>query len=396
MQDRSFSSGRPMLFNLNRPASTVTKPYDSSLLFNKIVDPGKNADPTSAIYSIDAAKILKVLEADNIDQLFQITLACRPTRNGVGMWDTLHNSTNRQSMNACVFAAASDYTPLSQDRVAVISHHLNYAMLISRIQLNQLSVGDKVGISINDISKGLVYILLYTIDTMVNVTSTSTNDNDRSHLIPGVNLTMNHALRIDDESNVTVVDMQEDQEFDNAKTTPFVQWLVDTVYNIVDAYPWKPHFLPYVVNSLDREVIEARLIKDKAEAKEISYSEFQELCRSIYRKSKGRVVTVGNNIRKRPGAKDSNAPRKTQTKLPVVEVATIGETYYAKFDGIDDRTGTTYAISVDGLEKHKVVETFFTNNDLIGINVIESSKVMPLSPGEFGENSYLRYFTLNF
>lgn len=396
MQDRSFSSGRSMLFDLNRPVSSVAKPYDSSLLFNKIVDSGKNSDPTSAIYSIDAAKILKVLEADDIDQLFQITLACRPTRNGVGMWDTLHNSANRQSMNACVFAAANDYTPLSPDRVAVISHHLNYGMLVSRIQLNQLSVGDKIGISINDISKGLVYILLYTIDAMVNITVPSTNGNDRSHLIPGVNITMNHALRIDDESNVTVVDMQEDQEFDNVKTTPFVQCLADTVYNIVDAYPWKPHFLPYIVNSLNRDVLETRLTKDKAEAKEISYSEFQELCRSIYRNAKGRTVTVGNNIRKRPGAKDSNAPKRTQAKLPIVEIATIGETYYAKFDGMDDNTGTTYAISADSLEKYKVVEKFFTNNDLIGINVIESSKVMPLSPGEFGENSYLRYFTLNF
>lgn len=393
MQDRSFSSGRPVLFDLNRPFNV--KPYDSSLSFNRIVDAGKPTDPTSAIYSIDATKILKLLEVDNIDQLFKITLACRPTRNGVGMWDTLFNSANRQAMNACVFAASNNFKPLPQHRVAVVSQHLNYSMLVSRIQLNQLFVGDRVGISINDISKGLVYILLYTIDDVVNVSSPSTSESDRSYMIPGVNLTMDHALRIDNDGNVTVVDMQEDKEFDNTSTTPFVQWLADTVYNIVDAYPWKPHFLPYIANSLDREVIETRLIKEKETAKEITYANFLELCQDVYRKSKGRVVTSGNNIRKRPGAKDTGAPRK-QIKLPVVEVATVGGTYYAKFDHVDDRSGITYAIPINDLKQYEVTETFLTNEDLIGVNVIESSKLMALSPVPFGENSYLRYFTLNF
>lgn len=395
MQDRSFSSARPALFDLSLSKSFNIKPYDSSLLFNRIVDAGKSGDPTSAIYSIDASKILKVLEADDLNQLFRITLACRPTRNGVGMWDTLFNSANRQSMNACVFSASDSFKPLPQHRVAVVSHHLNYSMLVSRIQLNQLFVGDRVGISINDISKGLVYILLYTIDDVVNITSPSANDSERSFIIPGVNITMDHALRIDNDGNVSVVDMQEDKEFDNTNTTPFVQWLADTVYNIVDAYPWKPHFLPYIVNSLDREVIEARLIKEKETAKEITYADFLELCQDVYRKSKGRVVTSGNNIRKRPAAKDSSPPRK-QIKLPVVEVATVGETYYAKFDHLDDCSGITYAIPTSDLKQYQVTETFLTNEDLIGVNVIESSKLMALSPVPFGENSYLRYFTLNF
>ena len=384
-----FSEGRTTTL-VTAHHNTFTRsiqPYDSTLRFNKIVS-SRDSDPSSFIYSIDPSAFLKVLESDQLKDIITITLAGCPVRNnGVGLWDTLFDSSVKHSMSACVLTAQKDYTPIPQNRTVVASQFLNFSMPVSRVHLSEIVVGDKIGIAINDLTQQLTYILLYTVDERCSVTSTVRNDEGRTSLIPAINLRMEHAIRMDYEGSATVVDIDEDHPMDPL-AVPFMTWLADTAYDVSQSYPWKPHFIPSIPESFNRELIEERLEKEAPQAKEVSYSDFEQACRNLYQSFKQQRPAAPVAARRRPKAKTRGDVR---IPLPRMEVITFANSFRVKLENDE-----IYAFSKESLGYQNVSETFLMNKDLENIVIEESPKVLILSPSKFGENAYLRYFTLSF
>lgn len=401
MSDHSFSNGQSLTLPTAR---TVISPYDSNLRFNRIVDHDrKNNDPSKIVYSIAALDILKAVEADQLDQLFKITLAGRQMRSGISMWDTLFNNASRQSLTACIFTAQNDFSPIPQDRVPVVSKYLDFSMSVSRVHLSQVIPGDRVGIAVRDISKEVVYVLLYILEDVCSVTATQTDDDGRSSLIAAINAKMEHAIRIDESTgDMVVVDMEEGNEYNKELATPFVQGLYDTVYDIVKSYSWKPHLLPITPNAFKREELEARLIEQVAKIDElqVSYTEFEDACRAAYQRAKHRGVSGSSKDRRRPKARGESgnqpAPVKQTPPPPIVEIVSLdNKRFIAKLDGDSNPTGISYSFDVESMGNRVVTETFLLNKDLDRANIGESSKLLVLGD-QFGPNAYLRYFSLNF
>lgn len=392
---QTFSSGQSLALNLQGQKNV--QPYDSTLRFNRIVE-RKDNDPTATIYSIDPNAFLKALEHDRLPELFKITLAARPARNGVGIWDTLFNSAPNQGMTGCILLANNDYQPIGQNRVVITSKFLNFSMRVSRVALNQVETGDRIGIAINDIAKGLIYILLYVIEDVCTIPSPEKDDEDRPSLLSAVNVKMEHALRVNYDGSNTLVNMEEGTVYDQDKAQVFVQWLINVVGDVPSSYPFKPHFLPVNLPAVKRTELEARLQEDVARATPISYQDIEALSREAYQRAKPLKTNnpqKGNqqngNTRRRPAAR----PR-PGNELPIVEVVTTSEYVYLKLDDKSNPDNQIYRLDRHDVLDQSVTETFLNNKDLANVLISESNRVFELSDAVFGEGSYLRYFTLNF
>ena len=381
----SFSNGTTTTIDISNQKTPreVVQPYIQDLRFNKIVENKRNNDPSTIIYSIDHVEFLKSLKNDQLEDLSKITLACRPTRDGVGIWDTLFNSNNRQAITACILTAQHDFSPIPQNRVVVTSQFLNFSMTVSRIHLSQVVKGDRVGIAINDMIRQITYVLFYIVEDKCVVRSNIEDVDEIKTVVPAVNLRMEHAVRSDYEGNATIVSVNEESSF-NDNAIPFMTWLMDTVYDIPGSYSWKPHFLPLFVKSFERDTIEDRLVAENTNASIVSYTEFENKCRKLYRQAK-----QNRNIKTREQSDTNRSP----IKLPIIEVVSFEDNYQVKLD--DDR-GSVFIFQKDSLGNQLFTETFLTNQDIKGVVIDESSKLFILSPSKFGENVYLRYFTLNF
>jgi hypothetical protein len=394
MQTSHFSDGHAAPFSIERKRRVVDL-YDSNLTFNRIIEQKQN-DAQSIVYSIDSKAMLEELRKENLDALYKITLACRQSRAGNSAWDVLFNEVQLRGNAACIFFTRHDYSPIPQDRIIYASNFLNFSMPITRSHLNHVITGDRFGISINDVTTGNVYVLLYLVEEF-GTTIKIGHPDEPGLLIPGMNVKLEHALLLNHEGELIISSMEEGAEFNEEKAKPFVEWLIDTVDDIGEGFPWKPHFLPFIPRSYKRSLLEDRLLSQKEVAVDVSFDEFEEVCRSAYRRV--RDSRRNSAPRLRPGARNDQRPHqdnKVDAKPPVVEIFTYNGDYYAHFALGCPTNDTMYRIPQDSLGKKVSVETFFSNKDLENILIEESSKVLVLSPDRFGDQSYYRLFSLSF
>ena len=394
MNQFTFSSGRD--FNLSDFTTTSDKnnaaPYEPTLRFNEVIDRSRT-DTKDITYSINPEEILKVIEKDELNALYQITLGGKSARDGTGLWDVLFNASVKKSLTACLFTAQADFTPIPRHRVPFTSSYLNYTMYVSRLHLNQIILGDRLGIAIRDMRTRMQYVLLYVVDSFCWTNASVPTSEERGGMIPSINIRMEHAVRIDTQGRTTLVDMEEGVEYDAERANPFVSRLVNGVNQIVDAYPWKPHYVVRTMPSVKRKDLETRFAERSAEATPISYEEFDKISRKAYQEAKVRHKNNPNRGKPRGARSPQN---RREIELPTVEIFQQEGRFYATFDDASDPTGTMYQVDFSDAGSALKAETFLTGDDLLNVpNLKENNTVMLLSP-QFGENATLRYFTLNF
>jgi hypothetical protein len=409
MTGLNFSNGRLSSFNVvSKNITRADAPFDASLSFNRLIS-NNPEDPTGNIYSIDAEKILRQVSREKFDALTKITLACRPDQRSSGslaIWDVLFNTIQRKSFNAVIMAAKNDYSPLAMNRVVVSSSFLDYTRPVSRIHLNRIEVSDTLGIAIYDTVNNYTYVLMYSIAGTCSVQLNQNNANeDRPLSIPSVNCILTRVHRIDDDGSAMTVEFSEDDYSD--KEGPFVGWLFNSVNDIPEAYPWKPHFLPFTPNGYNREAIEKSLDDitlnlDNDEEPRIfngRYEDFEEFCRLAYKEAKIKKdltkgdtspPVVDNSKKDRRGQK-RRGPR--ENKLPIASLFKLGEYYIGSVVVEDEFRAVRFHENTLG--DRELVETYLTTKDIVGSNLIENGSVLLLS-SVGSEDHIFRYLTVNF
>jgi hypothetical protein len=387
----SFDNGQTVSVSISQLASSPSRilPYNPDLKFNKVIGA---RNPKGASHVINVDKMLRVANGNDLSELYQITLAGRPAHQGVALWDAMFNSTPYRPSTAVLFVAQNNFQPLSQDRIVSRSHFLDYSRHDTRTYLNRIAKGDQIGIAISDPMSGYVYVFLYEAEDPVWVrTKIGDGDDVPTTTVPCINVTMHHALRLnhDDLGEATVTKMGE-REYDHEAAGGFVSQLVDSVLNIDQGFPWKPHFLPQSFLKVDRAVTEERLKTGLLEVRPVAYNEFLDMCQLLYRQAK-HTQPKPEPVAKPAQSRGRFKKPERQTVLPVVEVMTQGTTFYATVPGQE----TMVSFTLEDMGQDAQRERFLTNRDLKNTLVKENSNVVILSE-EFGENAYLRGFSVNF
>lgn len=387
---QTFNSGRSV--ELNLVGQKPVQAYDATLRFNRIID-SRNNDPSATIYSIDPTAFLKLLENDQLADLFKITLAARPARNGVGIWDVLFNSASHQGLTACILVADNHGRTIPQPRVVVTSQFLDFRMRTSRVALNQVEIGDRIGITVNDMARGTIYVLLYVIEDLCMIPSPVMDVDGRPSLMPAVNVKMEHAIRVNHDGTTSLAEMEEGNSFDPEILQNFVQWMVNTVNDVPVSYPFKPHFVSINNPSVKRDVLETRLKDDIERATAISYDDFEIMCREAYHQAKPpRSTGQQNNGRGRKG----NGRGRTPNTQPILEAVQARNSLYVKLSADCNPDNTVFRLDIQEVQDRAVTEIFLANRDLEGILIGESNKILVLSKDPFGHDAYVRYLSLNF
>lgn len=359
------------------------QPYDPNLKFNRLLEQ-KNQDLKKATFSIDPVAMLKTLEKDRLNDLAKLTFAARPTpRENVGLWDVLFNYRSYQGLTACIMTAKADYTPIPQDRVAFVSKFLNPEMSTSRIHLNQLVKGDRIGIAISNLITNDTYVLLYVVDEFTAVKYEKPGK-ESSALLPSVNVSLHHVIKINHEGHGSLTDLGDHVTYDQNQAQPFVEWLFHAVCDITNAYPWKPHFLPLPLVQKNPQLLESSLLADIEQAQSLSYDDFLTMSKTYYYKAKEL------NKQKRRDDKDKDA------SLPIVQVLSYQNYFIVKYDYQYDPQATPYRLEREDLGRYLLTEAYLINSDIGHFLIRESDKILQLSPDKFGENAYLRLFSVNF
>jgi hypothetical protein len=364
--------------------------YQSDLGFNRVSNP-TNTNPDGVIYSIDVSKIQKIAQSDDLAALHQITLACRPARDGFGLWDMFFNSSQYRSSTATIMVAQHNFEPVPRERVTSWPSYLRFTHSSIRTHLNKLVKGDWVGIAIGDTTAGFTYVLLYEVEDSLRIRMNAGAGELSSIVVPSVNATMHYALRLDhaDSGSADILCMGE-REYDHEMAGSFVARLTQSVMDLSTAYAWKPHFLPVQPASFKRKVIEEKLAPMIANATQINYAAFEDLCRAAYEEQ-------GKNQPRHPAQPPQPAgPRKKKAPtpppvLPIIDVVSVGDTFYAIVPGVERMV----SFKKDDMGSDYLAERHLTNRDLNKSMITENSLVMVLSPS-FGEDAYLRYFSVNF
>jgi hypothetical protein len=335
------------------------------------------------LYLIDPRKILKALERDDLPSLHKLTLLGTSDRNDAHcMWDSLFNQTARHHLSACIFSASPDYSPLPQSRVSFRSTFLDYTKGQSRIHLNQIREGDRIGISIDNATTQVTYVLLYVVEDLCHVAHKPPEGDSVSVMIPAFNVVLEQVMDIRSTETLTV-SMDRDKPFNQEAAQPFIQRLYDATYDITEAYPWKPHFLPVALGRIDKETILQRLRTEYANATEIGYAEFEALCRKCYN-------LAASQLR----GQDGSRPKDQARNLPMVEVFTSEDRVYAKFEMELSPVAGTVSFPRSDLDRVSIVEKHLANKDINFSFILDDLSVFC-----FKENDadwHLRYFRLNF
>lgn len=361
------------------------QPYDPNLKFNRLLEQ-KNHDFKKATFSIDPVQMLKTLEKDQLTDLAKLTFAARPTpRENVGLWDVLFNYRSYQGLAACIMTTKADYSPIPQERVAFVSKFLNPEMSTSRIHLNQLIKGDRIGIAINNLITGDTYVLLYVVDEFTAVRH-ERQGKDSFTLLPAVNVSLHHVIKINHEGQGSLTDMNDQVVYDHDTAQPFVEWLFHAVCDITNAYPWKPHFLPLPLVQKNPELLESSLLNDIEIAKPLSYDDFLNISKTYYYKAK--------ELSKQKKHQDRSDDK--ENLLPIVQVLSYDQYFIVKYDYKYDESATPYRLDKIDLGRYLFTETYLTNKDIGHLLVRESDKILNLSSDKFGPEAYLRLFSVNF
>jgi hypothetical protein len=405
MTNHSFSKASRSLFNVttkksNLPSSNfpITTPYDTALKLNRKIIYSRE-DPTADIYSIDAFAFLQLLTRDKFEELSRITLAVRPDWNNksdIAVWDVWFNNIPTRPFNAVVMTASENYSPLTTSRVITASPFLDYTKKVSRVHLNRIENNEIIGIGIYDSTNEYTYVLIYQIDGKCEVDVTNEG---KVTSVPCVNLNLLRAHRIDDQGSANTVDIGDDQYSDNE--SPFVEHIFNSVNEVTEAYPWKPHFLPFTPKSFNTQAIEDQLNSIYSEinndenpfAIEGRYEDFEEFCRLAYKEAKvaydnQKDVPTEQSKDKR---KNYRKPRR-EAKLPIALVYKIDE-YYVGSVAIGDIVRSV-KFHENTLGNRKIVETYLTNSDVNMNTIMDNSQVLSLILSR--TEAVFRYLTINF
>jgi hypothetical protein len=172
--------------------------------------------------------------------------------------------------------------------------------------------------------------------------------------------------------------------------------------DITNSYPWKAHFLPMNVVSWDRDKLETALSTEFSEVDLTDYDTFEQACRSVYNEARtSKIVASRNNDRRHNTRNRKPEPTTEKPKgptVPVLNVTTLMDSGIVLAKILDYNTDT---IQLFKFEKNSmadvcVTESYLTNADLEGTNIVENSNILKLSDSVFGEEAVTRFFTANF
>lgn len=382
--------------------NTNDAPFDPNLNFNRIIQPagGKNKFPTR---SIDSTAILKKLGGDKIDELMKITLACTYTRNDLMMWDAVANLVNSVGMTSCIFLASNDYNPIPSNRTVSSAPFLNFDLPGARLRLNKISVGDKVGIGIYNSLKRTSFVLLYEVMGTCVTQDPDERKEERPTLIHGINCELLKVYRLNENGEGDCLTIRKDDDTDVAHTLQtFVGYLLGTVMDITNAYPWKGHFVPTKVGAWDRDVIEARLKTEYSKVESSSYDSFEEACRDMYNGIRREKIDGAPRRDRRFPIKNKRpeiqVDRPKNPEVPVVEAVTLNDSDQVLIKLLNPNNGSESLFRFDKISMVDsiVTETFLSNADIEGTNLIDNSDILLLNSEVFGEEAIVRYFSVNF
>lgn len=377
-------------------------PFDPKLQFNRVIQPagGKNKFPTR---SIDSGSILKKLSSDKIEDLRKITLACSYTRSDLMMWDAIVNLTHIAGITSCIFLADSDYNPIESSRTVSSSQFLNFELPGARLRLNKVRVGDKVGIGIYSSIRRTSYVLMYDVVGTCVAQDPEHKNEERPSLIHGVNVELIKAYRFNVNGEGDCLTLRKDDDTDVAHTLQtFVSYLVGTVMDITNAYPWKAHFVPVQVSAWDRQEIEGRVKAQYASVEKTSYDEFEAACNNMYNDLReDKIRSTPKKDRRFVGkGKKPEAPveKPKSPAVPMVEVITLNDTaeVLVKLHNPNDESTKFFRFDKISMVDSIITESFLANSDLEGENLVENTNVLSLDNSVFGEEALVRYFSVNF
>lgn len=388
MSDLSFSMARkaPISFQAVDPTKGYAKPYDKLTYMRCISNREK---PTHAVYSIDLRKIHDRLDRNELHDLEKITVGCNSFYGNFALWDVLFNEYNRSGMGGCIFLAKANYAPIGRNDTVQQSFYLNYAAPVSRVELNNVSVGNRVGISIHSIRSKKTYVLLYRVNSFCVI---PVNNDSGNVLVNGINCDLEQIYVINAKGSADVVDAREDvltNEFSEA----FVQHLVNSARDIESAFAWKPHFRPARVAKFDREVLEARLAEEIEAAPLVSYDVFETAIREVYQGMK-----PDRNTPKPPAPEGGKKGKFVPPAVPIIEVVSLGvQQIFVKIMAENDGLPQVFKMNTGEFsDVTRITESFLTYKDLEGKLVEENGNVMRLNSITFGENAIVRYLTCHF
>ena len=369
-------------------------PYDNTLALNRMIS---NKDPNNIIYSVDMVKVLKSLGDDDLTDLLHVSLAGRIHHQNPGnvtMWDVLFNM---QGLTGCVLLTDSEYKPIDPNRVLTATPYLDFGMKVSRIHLNKVKMGDNIIVGVYDREKNDAYILIYRTKDTCNVAKYDTVIVDRVDIIPTVNCDLIHVVRMKNDCDVETATMTDDT-FDNEKIVPVIESVFDTLLDIENGYPWKPHFQRYSPDRYNKTQIESDLNQILQNVDIGSYDDFEDYCRRAYNLAKVKYKNTPRvsspPITRSITGRTKRAP-KTPIVLPIVEVYSIGEYIIGCVDIEAKGVFSTVKFHRDTIGNKGPSEPYLLGNDLIMRKIIDDTSVMLLDVS-YGKYSTFRYFTLNF
>jgi hypothetical protein len=319
------------------------------------------------------------------------------------MWDAVANLTNSVGMTSCIFLASNDYNPINSYRTVSSAPFLNFDLPGARLRLNKVNVGDKVGVGIYNCLKRISFVLIYEVMGTCVTQDPEERRDDRPTLIHGVNCELLKVYRLNENGEGDCLTVRKDDDTDVAHTLQtFVGYVLGTVMDITNAYPWRGHFIPTKVTEWNAEVIEQRIKTEYEGIEDSDYDVFEETCRDMYNSiRRNKIDSAPKRDRRFPvkGKRmETQDERPKNPDLPVVEVITLNESnrILVKLFNPNDNTEKLFSFDKLSMIDAVVTETFLANADLEGASLIDNNNILLLNKDVFGEEAVLRYFSVNF
>jgi hypothetical protein len=394
----SFAAGSPS--KLNTQTVKTLNPYDPDFKLNKKLG-GYENNPFTLVFSLDPAAILDILHKEDFASLSRLTLRGAAAHGKPGLWDVLWNIARQQSFTACFLTATETFEAIPAKRVVTCSDFIDYSMWVSRLHLNQVQEGDRVGMAIRDAQNATIFMLVYRIDGADSALIEDATGVNRPSLVPAVNLKLEHAFRYMPSTGDQVgLAMDDAEEFDPERLTRFVQHLFDAVNDIPKSFSWKPHFPPIKGSTqFGRRKMEGRLKHQRTEAVEVDYPAFVAMCHALYRQAKMQYDQKRKSQPKRTegGDQRKGKPKVEPTRPPMIEVASFGDEILVTFPSGFIIEHPYVRVRKDTIpETAQLIESHLLNKDITNWDDIDTSSLMVLSEETFGPQATVRYLTVNF
>lgn len=374
-------------------------PFDGFLRFNKKLNTTQNKS-NMAQYALDPAAMLEAVRQEDYDALSRITLVGQDSHGTVGLWDSLHNEIVNSAFVAVMFCVSPTFSPIPERRIGQTSTYLNYTMSSTKIFLNRIQSGDHIGIGLYHAESRQAYVLIYKVMGQCHVVYKRENG-DRSMMLPSANCEMMHLMIVGDEDRADVYDFGT-MSYDEEAITPFSNRILQSVFDIAQAFPWKAHFTPQrgaQVENIDPLV--EQLLGDKDVHEDAGFDRLEELCRKAYQiqatKHHAAIQrSKGFQDRRRPkvGGESGQVskPVRIVTPLPMMQVVSLPHHYVIKIDMGHD--APVLKIPKEEIDTYRLSEIYLTNNDLGDGDPMVNPQVIPLPETVFDETAFVRYFSI--